>query len=211
MTLQALAFAALMTQCAPKVAPSTMGAVVRVESGGDPLAIGDNTARRSYHPRNRAGAEALAQRLLEAGHSLDLGPAQIDSIHFAGSHVNVHTIFDPCTNVSIGARILSEDYAFAARRYGNGQIALRHAIGMYNTGRLDAGARYVRLVLVAAGIQQEQPDSPGVAPQLGAIRSPSLVRVAIVRRSSITRQRTLTPSRSPILVTITRTSPVTIF
>ena len=52
MTLHALALAALMAHCAPTVAPSTMTAIVQVESGGDPLAIGDNTTRRSYYPRD---------------------------------------------------------------------------------------------------------------------------------------------------------------
>ena len=44
----------------------------------------------------------------------------------------------------VGAKILSGDYAFAARRYRGGQVALRHAVGMYNTGRLNAGAPYIR-------------------------------------------------------------------
>lgn len=140
MTLHVLALAALIRHCAPAIAPSTMAAIVKVESGGDPLAIGDNTTRRSYYPRDRATAERLARRLLDAGHLLDVGIAQIDSMNFAGFGATVHTIFDPCVNLSIGASILSGDYTFAAQRYGDGQVALRHAIGMYNTGRLNAGA-----------------------------------------------------------------------
>jgi type IV secretion system protein VirB1 len=77
MTLDALALAALMARCAPNVAPSTMAAIVRVESGGNPLAIGDNTTRRSYYPRDRATAELLARRLLNAGHLLDLGCSKV--------------------------------------------------------------------------------------------------------------------------------------
>ncbi len=156
MTLHVLALAALIRHCAPTVAPSTMTAIVQVESGGDPLAIGDNTTRRSYYPRDRATAERLARRLLDAGHLLDLGIAQIDSMNFAGFGVTVHTIFDPCINLSVGARILSGDYAFAARRYGDGQVALRHAIGMYNTGRLNAGARYIARVVAAAEIRDRR-------------------------------------------------------
>jgi len=95
MTLHALALAALMAHCAPTVAPSTMTAIVQVESGGNPLAIGDNTANRSYYPHDRAAAERLAHRLLNAGHLLDVGIAQIDSMNFPGFGVNVHTIFDP--------------------------------------------------------------------------------------------------------------------
>ena len=198
--------------CAPTVAPSTMAAIVQVESGGDPLAIGDNTTRRSYYPRDRATAERLARRLLNAGHLLDLGIAQIDSMNFAGFGVTAHTIFDPCMNLSVGARILSGDYAFAARRYGDGQIALRHAIGMYNTGRLNAGARYIARVFAAAGIQEDHSGGRRVISQRDAMRSPLLVRVAIVRRAlPTTRRGFVTPARSPILVTVPRTSRVKIF
>ena len=201
MTLHVLALAALIRHCAPAVAPSTMAAIVQVESGGDPLAIGDNTTRRSYYPHDRATAERLARRLLDAGHLLDLGIAQIDSMNFAGFGVTAHTIFDPCTNLSVGARILSGDYAFAARRYGDGQVALRHAIGMYNTGRLNAGARYIARVVAAAAIRDGYAQSSRVAAKRDAMHSPLLVRVAITRHEVRgTHRKRVTPARSPILV-----------
>jgi type IV secretion system protein VirB1 len=200
MTLHALALAALMPHCAPTVAPSTMTAIVQVESGGNPLAIGDNTARRSYYPHDRAGAERLARRLLNAGHLLDLGIAQIDSMNFAGFGVTTHAIFDPCINLSIGAKILSDDYVFAARRYRDAQVALRHAIGMYNTGRLNAGARYIARVVAAAEIRDGYAQSSPVA-ALDAMHSPLLVRVAITRHEARgTHRKRITPARSPILV-----------
>lgn len=40
------ALAALIHRCAPDVRPSTMAAIVRVESGGNPFAIDDNTVNR---------------------------------------------------------------------------------------------------------------------------------------------------------------------
>jgi type IV secretion system protein VirB1 len=200
MTIHVLALAALIRHCAPAVAPSTMTAIVQVESGGDPFAIADNTARRSYYPRDRATAERLASRLLDAGHLLDLGIAQIDSMNFAGFGVTTRTIFDPCTNLSVGGRILSGDYAFAARRYGDGQVALRHAIGMYNTGRLNGGARYIARV-VAAAIRDGYAQSSRVAAKRYAMHSPLLVRVAITRHGARSTQRKrVTPARSPILV-----------
>jgi type IV secretion system protein VirB1 len=212
MTLHVLALAALIRQCAPAVAPSTMAAIVRVESGGDPLAIGDNTTRRSYYPYDRASAESLARRLLDAGHLLDVGIAQIDSMNLASFGVTVHTIFDPCINLSVGARILSGDYTFAAQRYGDGQVALRHAIGMYNTGRLNAGASYIARVLHAAEIREDNVSGPQVISQHEARRSPILIRVAVLhRRPPAPRRRVVTPSRSPILVTIARTTFVKIF
>jgi type IV secretion system protein VirB1 len=208
MTLHALALAALVARCAPTVAPSTMAAIVQVESGGDPIAIGDNTTRRSYYPRDRATAEALARRLLKVGHSVDLGIAQIDSMNLTGFGVNAHTIFDPCINLSVSARILSGDYAAAARRYGNRQIALRHAIGMYNTGRLDAGEAYVRRVLAAAGILERHP----LIWKRDLRRASRLVRMpAPVRELPSNRHEPVTPSRAPILIAIPRRSIVTAF
>jgi type IV secretion system protein VirB1 len=201
MTLHALALAALMAHCAPTVAPSTMTAIVQVESGGDPLAIGDNTTRRSCYPHDRASAESLARRLLDAGHLLDVGIAQIDSMNFAGYGVTAHTIFDPCTNLNVGARILSGDYAFAARRYGDGQVALRHAIGMYNTGRLNAGARYIARVVAAAEIRDNDAQSSLVVAKREALHSALLVRMPITRHEGRdTHRKRVTPARSPILV-----------
>jgi type IV secretion system protein VirB1 len=212
MTVHVLALAALIRHCAPAVAPSTMAAIVQVESGGNPLAIGDNTTRRSYYPRDRATAERLARRLLDAGHLLDLGIAQIDSMNFAGYGVTAQTIFDPCTNLNVGGRILSGDYTFAAQRYRDGQVALRHAIGMYNTGRLNGGARYIARVLAAAGIQEENVRSPKVIAKHDAMRSPILVHVTIgQRRRPAPRRKVVSPSRSPILVTVARTTLPKIF
>lgn len=212
MMLHGLALAGLITRCAPSVAPSTMAAIVQVESSGNPLAIDDNTTRRSYYPRNRTNAEALANRLIEAGHLLDLGIAQIDSMNFAHLGMNVRTAFDPCTNLRAGSAILSSDYAFAKQRYGGGQIALHHAIGMYNTGRLDGGARYVRQVLAAAGIRERYSATQRVVAEREAMHSSVLVHVpAVHHRSRRTTRRIVTPSHAPILVTIARTTQVRIF
>jgi type IV secretion system protein VirB1 len=178
-----------------------MAAIVQVESGGDPLAIGDNTTKRSYYPRDPATAERLARRLLGAGHLLDIGIAQIDSMNFAGFGVTAHTIFDPCVNLSVGARILSGDYTFAAQRYGHGQIALRHAIGMYNTGRLNAGARYIARVVAAAAIRDSYARSSRGAVKRDEMHSPLLARVPITPHEGRGRHRERAiPARSPILV-----------
>lgn len=209
---QGLALAGLIAQCAPSVAPSTMAAIVQVESGGNPFAIDDNTIGRSYYPSDRASAEALANRLIGAGHVLDLGIAQVDSANFAHLGINVHTAFDACANLRAGSAILSADYGFAQRRYGGGQIALRHAIGMYNTGRLDAGAGYVRQVLAVAGIHEQYGAASRIDIQREARRSSVLVRVPTARRSpSRATRRIVTPARAPILITIASTDKVTLF
>jgi len=212
MMFQGLALAGLIAQCAPSVAPSTMAAIVQVESGGNPLAIDDDTTRRSYYPRDRASAEVLANRLIEAGHTLDLGIAQVDSANFAHLGINVHTAFDACTNLRAGSAILSAAYGFAERRYGGGQIALRHAIGMYNTGRLDGGSGYAQQVVAAAGIHERYDAASHADAQRQAMRSPVLIRVPASSRSAprVTR-KVVTPSRAPILITVASTAQVTIF
>jgi len=203
-----LALASLITRCAPDVSPSTMAAIVQVESGGNPYAIDDDTTRRSYYPRDRAAAEALANELIGSGHLIDAGIAQVDSMNFAKLGVSVGTVFDPCTNLRAGSAILASDYDAAQRRYGSGQTALRHAIGMYNTGRLDAGAGYVNKVLAAAGIQEKY-GAPGVDVVRDAKRSPVLVAVRISHKASRSVRRVVTPARSPILVS--STSNVVVF
>lgn len=198
MILQGLALAALMSQCAPNVSPSTMAAIVQVESGGNPFAIDDNTTRRAYYPRSRRSAAALAHRLLQAGHLIDAGIAQIDSMNYAHLGLSTESVFDPCMNLQAGATILAADYRTAVRYFGDGQVALRHAIGMYNTGRLDRGAGYVRKVLAAAGVRDTSAN-PLVIAKRRAMRSSVLVSVrgglGVARRVART-----TSARAPILV-----------
>ncbi|HEY1656028.1 MAG TPA: lytic transglycosylase domain-containing protein [Candidatus Tumulicola sp.] len=203
MIYHTVALAALIQRCAPQVAPNTMAAIVRVESGGNPFAIGDNTTRRSYYPSNRASAETLAQRLLKAGHSIDLGVAQIDSVNFARFGVDIHSIFDACTNLNIGARIVASDHVLAEHYYGNGQVAVRHAIGMYNSGQLNAGMHYSNLVLAAAVTRQDDVPEPRMA-WGRRTRSPLPVRVRLKRSGTSLASFGLTaPFRAPILITAT--------
>ena len=205
MTLTAFALAALITRCAPHVGPTTMSAIVQVESGGDPLAIGDNTTTQSYHPGDRATAEALARELITAGHSVDLGIAQINQANLARLGLSLSAVFDPCANLGAASAILAQDYAIAKRRFGPGQVALRHALGMYNAGSLDAGASYVRRVMLAAGIRETYRATSRLSAAREAMRSPLFVRALMAARKVQTVPREVAPQRAPILVTIART------
>jgi type IV secretion system protein VirB1 len=141
---------ALMHACAPSIGPRTLAAVISYESGGRPDAIGDNSTRRAYFPTDRATAENLASRLIALGHDLDLGLMQVNARNLTRFHISVRAAFDPCTNLAAGARILSEDYARAARRFGRGQGALYHALSAYNTGGFWAGSGYAHGVYSTA-------------------------------------------------------------
>jgi type IV secretion system protein VirB1 len=203
--LHAFALTALLARCAPHVGRVTMSAIVQVESGGDPLAIGDNTTRESYRPRDRATAEALARELIALGHSLDLGIAQINQANLGRLGLDLSTVFDPCANLGAASAILAQDYAIAKRRFGPGQVALRHALGMYNAGSLDAGAGYVRRVMLAAGIRETYCATSRLSAAREAMRSPVFVRAQNAARKFQTFPRdAIAPRRAAILVTITR-------
>lgn len=132
----------LLQQCAPDVAPVTMAAVVQHESGGNPLAIYDDTARRSLRPGTPAQAAQLANTLLRAGHVLDLGLAQISSRNLASLHLSVDGAFDPCRNLAAAQSVLQ-----AAWRSTHG--SLRATLQTYNTGQ-PGGTHYADQVFAAA-------------------------------------------------------------
>ncbi|MBP9219492.1 MAG: transglycosylase SLT domain-containing protein, partial [Sterolibacterium sp.] len=97
--------------------------------------------------------------LMARGYSVDLGLAQVNSRHLKRFGLPASMLFDPCTNIAVGARILMENYAQASHKYADSQDALRAAISAYNTGNHTAGLSngYVRKVATAAGRVAAQP------------------------------------------------------
>ena len=59
---------------------------------------------------------------------------QVNSRNLRALGISILQAFDPCTNISAGATILSADYANASRLRGPGQAALQAALSAYNTG-----------------------------------------------------------------------------
>lgn len=129
-----------LMQCAPNVAPSTIAAIIHVESGGNPFAIGVNGWKgEKPHPHNASDAARLAKVFISQGYSVDLGLMQINSRNLSGLGFNVEQILEPCTNIRAGSRILSRGYVGASRHFGPGQNALRAALSAYNTGNYELG------------------------------------------------------------------------
>ena len=109
----------LIMQCAPMVAPSTMAAIVQVESRGNPLALNVNGSRGlTRQPASRAEAKAWAQWLVEHGYNIDMGLAQVNVRHLQRMGVSIGDAFDPCINLRMGAKILVENYQNASHAYG---------------------------------------------------------------------------------------------
>ena len=137
----------LLHQCAPQVSAVTMAAIVEQESGGNPLALHDNTTGKSYRPAGLAQAAKLASDLIQQGHSVDIGLAQINSRNLSGLNLNVHQVLDPCTNLHAAQAILLRGWS---QSRGN----LRAALSAYNTGNTGSavGAKYAAQVFGMAGV-----------------------------------------------------------
>lgn len=164
---------ALIAQCAPTVHPETMAAVISAESRGHQFAIADagpvklpwsqrKHLVRSLFPGSMQEAVTTAQDLIAKGHTVSLGVAQVNDRNLKGMGVTIADMFDPCTNVAVGGKILTNFYERAVKKFGNGPTALQAALSAYNSGDWTRGARdgYVNLVYQQLGkplkIRQER-------------------------------------------------------
>lgn len=164
MPLDATVLAALLHSCAPNVAPATMVAIIQVESEGDPHRIGVNSgAALERQPGNLADAVATARGLWRKGANFDAGLMQINSANFVRLGLTPETVFDPCTNLRAGARVLADNYG-RARDAGHA-APLQAALSEYNTGSRSRGLSngYVRKVFSAAGSGFVPAAQPAVA------------------------------------------------
>lgn len=160
MALDATVLAALLQACASNVAPVTMQAIIAVESEGNPYRIGVNSgARLTRQPDNLADAVATAEGLARRGASFDAGLMQINSANFAKFGLDARSVFNPCTNLRVGAAILTDNYS-RAREDGHPR-PLQAAVSEYNTGSRSRGLAngYVGKVYAAAGTRAPLPAS----------------------------------------------------
>jgi len=133
---------AINATLATDVHPSTVEAVVGVESGGNPVALKVNRLP-GPQPRPASVAEAvrIAESYIARGYSVDIGLMQVNNRNLPALGYTIEQVLDPCTNIAAGGRILTANYADAARRMGEGQPALQAALSAYNTGNFSAGFR----------------------------------------------------------------------
>lgn len=140
----------LMAKCVPDVHPSTMAAIIRVESAGSMYALSDDgpgnlpwserkNMLRSFRPATLEEAATTTRDLLRQGHWVGLGLTQLASRHLPRIGLTVEQALDPCTNLREGGRILTSFYLDALKTYKQPQDALHAAISAYNTGNFRAG------------------------------------------------------------------------
>lgn len=102
-----------------------LGAVVRTESGFDPLAL--NVSGHSLHPVSRLEAFDIARTAVGEHRFVDVGCAQINvQFHGKAFDDNLQMMLDPMQNVAYAARLLRQ---LAMRERGN----WARAIGLYHS------------------------------------------------------------------------------
>jgi type IV secretion system protein VirB1 len=134
----------LILACAPNVAPSTIQAIIKVESAGNPLAININTKngvglRPTIKITTAQHAIAVTYAAMQLGHTVDLGYMQVNTANLKWLGYTVEDMFDPCKNITAGARVLEAAYAQMLPRHRNEQAALAAALSIYNTGNARNG------------------------------------------------------------------------
>jgi len=144
----------LAKQCAPSIAPETVGYLVSHESRNHRYAIHVNGAPWSKQPKAETfeQAKAIVEELTEQGASFDTGYGQIWSGNLKGLGVTAVDMLEPCKNLAALERILSDCYRVATTTHEDAQIALRHALSCYNTGDQRSGFAngYVGKILAVA-------------------------------------------------------------
>ena len=142
---------ALVTACAPLVHPGTAQALIGVESGFNPHAIGVVGGVLDRQPRNRLEAIATARHLQQRGWNFSVGLAQINLHNFARLGLNAATAFEPCQNLRAMQTVLVECFdrastntsaSASAKARPTSQRALHQALSCYYSGNFVTGFRH---------------------------------------------------------------------
>lgn len=131
----------LALSCAPLVHPDTASALVSVESGFNPHAIGVVGGALQRQPRNNAEAKATARELQAAGWNFSVGLSQINYRNFDRLGLTLDSAFDPCRNLQAMQAVLLECFG-RARNGRPDQTALRRALSCYYSGNFETGFQH---------------------------------------------------------------------
>ena len=165
---QRLDIAALQLRCLPTAPLSTLNAIIRVESSGNPNAmqidfprallkrwhLPEGTLRLKRQPVTHREALDWLGYFERHGIFVDLGLMQVSTAEAQRRGLSVESLLDPCFNLRAGWQILDSAYQLEVKTYGPGQEALRHAISRYNTGDTQRGIDNGYLGRVIAALRQ---------------------------------------------------------
>ena len=165
---QRLDIAALQLRCLPTAPLSTLNAIIRVESSGNPNAmqidfprallkrwhLPEGTLRLKRQPATQREALDWLGYFERHGIFVDLGLMQVSTAEAQRRGLSVESLLAPCFNLRAGWQILDSAYQLEVKTYGPGQEALRHAISRYNTGDTQRGIDNGYLGRVIAALRQ---------------------------------------------------------
>ncbi|HEV6967928.1 lytic transglycosylase domain-containing protein [Roseateles sp.] len=147
--MDASAFLALALKCAPAIHTQTARALVQVESGFNPWAIGVVGGRLLRQPRTQAEALATARALRTGGWNFSVGLAQINLLNLHRLGLTLETAFEPCTNLGAMQTILDECFERATATGFTSRRALGAALSCYYSGDFETGFRHGYVLRVA--------------------------------------------------------------
>ena len=158
---------ALHLHCVPAAPLSTLRAIVRVESGGNPNAmqidfpkallnrwhLPSGTLRLTRQPSSQREALDWLSYFRRYAIFVDLGLMQVSTAEAERRGISNESLLEPCANLRVGWQILEDDYRVEVKTYGAGQEAMRHAVSRYNTGDPNRGIDNGYLARVLAALQ----------------------------------------------------------
>ena len=141
----------LMLMCAPLVHPTTLRALIEVESAGNPYAVSVNYPQALRNagvklpefsqPHSVREALELTRGLSARGYSTSVGLAQINVEHLSGWALRLGDLFNPCVNLTLAQRILLAcDAEQSGDRTAGAHARLRRTLRCYNAGARATGA-----------------------------------------------------------------------
>ncbi|HCB1657219.1 TPA: lytic transglycosylase domain-containing protein [Citrobacter farmeri] len=132
-----LSFALLFEQCAPDVSPVTLDAVIQTESAGNPYVVANVDDGTSHKFNSQPEATRFINSLSQQGKRFSAGLMQIYSGNFEKLGLDNNSVFDPCTNIKAGAKILVEN--FDSAKEGSEQERLKKSLSTYYSGNETRG------------------------------------------------------------------------
>ena len=99
-------FELLGCQINTDIPPEQMAAIIRTESSVRQYAIGVVGGFLNRQPENADEAKTTVEMLKTSGKNYSVGLAQVNQVNFKRYGLNASNMFDICTNLNVGARIL---------------------------------------------------------------------------------------------------------
>jgi type IV secretion system protein VirB1 len=146
-------FAQLAARCAPASPVDTLQAVALTESALHPYALSLNypgtVATINGLPNREVFLSRQPTTLGEAirwtrwfhsrGYTVSIGLMQISSENAARYGVTVRSLFNPCVNLAVGARLLADIYGTSDHARGASAESLVQTFSAYNSGSFSIG------------------------------------------------------------------------